>query len=82
MDIVSLVEFLVKSIVSNPDMVSVKEFSNDEDEKTIIQVLVAESDMGAVIGRDGKIASAIRTIAKSAAYTNKLKKVEINFDAF
>ena len=38
--------------------------------------------MGAVIGRDGKIASAIRTIAKSAAYTNKLKKVEINFDAF
>ena len=82
MDIVSLVEFLVKSIVSNPDMVSVKEFSNDDDEKTIIQVLVAESDMGAVIGRDGKIASAIRTIAKSAAYTNKLKKVEINFDAF
>lgn len=82
MDIVSLIEFLVKSIVSNPDMVSVKEFSNDDDEKTIIQVLVAESDMGAVIGRDGKIASAIRTIAKSAAYTNKLKKVEINFDAF
>jgi len=82
MDIVSLIEFLVKSIVSNPDMVSAKEFSNDDDEKTIIQVLVAESDMGAVIGRDGKIASAIRTIAKSAAYTNKLKKVEINFDAF
>lgn len=81
MDIVALVDFLVKSIVSNPEMVSVKEFVGDE-EKTTIQVLVSEQDMGSVIGKDGKIASAIRTIVKSAAYTNKLKKVEIHFDTF
>lgn len=81
MDMVALVEFLVKSIVSNPEMVSVKEFSGEE-EKTTIQVLVEESDMGSVIGKDGKIAAAIRTIVKSAAYTNNLKKVEIKFDAF
>lgn len=81
MDMVALVDFLVKSIVSNPEMVSVKEFAGDE-EKTTIQVLVSEKDMGSVIGKDGKIAAAIRTIVKSAAYTNKLKKVEINFDTF
>ena len=81
MNIVALVEFLVKSIVSNPEMVSVKEFSGDE-EKMTIQVLVQDSDMGAVIGKDGKIAAAIRTIVKSAAYTNNLKKVDINFDTF
>ncbi len=81
MDIVALVEFLVKSIVSNPDMVSVKDFS-EEEEKTTIQVLIDEKDMGAVIGKEGKIANAIRTIAKSAAYANGLKKVEILFDSF
>lgn len=81
MDIVALVEFLVKSIVSNPDMVSVKEFEGEE-EKTTIQVIVDEKDMGAVIGKDGKIANAIRTISKSAAYANNLKKVEIQFDSF
>lgn len=81
MDIVALVDFLVKSIVSSPEMVSVKQF-DDEDDKMTIQVLVDESDMGSVIGKDGKMASAIRTIAKSAAYTNGLKKVDINFDTF
>ncbi len=80
MNIVALVEFLVKNIVSEPDMVSVKEF--DDEEKLTIEVLVQEGDMGAVIGKDGKIATSIRTIAKSIAYANNLKKVDIHFDTF
>ena len=80
MNIATLVEFLVKNIVSNPDMVSVKAF--DDDEKVIIEVLVSKEDMGAVIGKEGKIATSIRTIAKSIAYANHLKKVEIHFDTF
>ena len=80
MDIAALVEFLVKNIVSNSDMVSVKEL--EEEEKVIIEVLVSKEDMGAVIGKEGKIATAIRTIAKSIAYANHLKKEEIHFDTF
>lgn len=80
MNITALVEFLVKNIVSKPDMVSVKAF--DEEEKVTIEVLVSKEDMGAVIGKEGKIATAIRTIAKSIAYANHLKKVEVHFDTF
>ena len=80
MNITALVEFLVKNIVSTPDIVSVKAF--DEEEKVIIEVLVSKEDMGAVIGKDGKIATSIRTITKSIAYANHLKKVEVQFDTF
>ncbi len=80
MNITALVEFLVKNIVSTPDIVSVKAF--DEEEKVIIEVLVSKEDMGAVIGKDGKIATSIRTITKSIAYANHLKKVEVHFDTF
>ncbi len=80
MNTTALVEFLVKSIVSNPDMVKIKSF--EEDEKTIIEVMVSNEDMKTVIGTNGKIANAIRTIVKSKAYANGEKKVDINFDTF
>ena len=80
MNTTALVEFLVKSIVSNPDMVKIKSF--EEDEKTIIEVMVSSEDMKTVIGANGKIANAIRTIVKSKAYANGEKKVDINFDTF
>jgi len=81
MDLVKLTEQLVKSLVKEPDMVSVKEF-NDEEEIITIQVLVNDTDMGSVIGRNGSIANAIRTIVQASAYANNMKKVRINIDSF
>lgn len=81
MNLVELTEYLVKMIVNNPDMVSVKQF-DDEDDYMIIQVLVEESDMGAVIGKGGAVANAIRTLVQATAYANHLKKVKINIDSF
>lgn len=81
MDLVALTEFLVKSIVKEPEMVSVKQFDDDEEVITI-QVLVDESDMGVVIGRSGKVANAIRTIVQATSYANNLKHVKINIDSF
>lgn len=81
MDLVKLTEYLVKSVAKEADMVSVKQFE-DEEEYSIIQVLVDESDMGAVIGKSGVTASAIRTIVQAAARANNLKKVKINIDSF
>lgn len=81
MKLVELTEFLVKSVVSDPDMVSVKQFEDDED-YIIIQVLVDDSVIGSVIGKKGIIANAIRTIVQASAYANGLKKVKVNIDSF
>ncbi len=76
-----LTEYLIKSIVKNPDMVSVKQLGDDEDIITI-QVLVSNEDMGAVIGKNGAVAKAIRTIVQASSYMNNLPKVKIDIDSF
>lgn len=81
MNLVDLTEFLVKSAVTDPDMISVKQFE-DEEEYITIQVLVDESVIGSVIGKQGIIANAIRTIVQASAYANGMKKVKINIDSF
>ena len=81
MDLVALTEYLVKSIVKEKDMVSVKQFEDDEEYITI-QVLVDSSDMGAIIGKDGVNANALRTLVQASSYINGLKKVKINIDLF
>jgi uncharacterized protein len=60
-----LVEFLVRALVSDPDSVRVEEVSEGDD--VVLEVRVADDDLGRVIGREGKVANAIRTIAKAAA---------------
>ena len=79
MKIAELTEYLVKSLVKEPDMVSVKQF--DDEDYTIVEVLVSSDDMGAVIGKGGNIANSVRTIVQAAAYANGLKKVKINIDS-
>jgi predicted RNA-binding protein YlqC (UPF0109 family) len=60
-----LVELLAKSLVDDPDKVEVREI--DSERSTIIELQVAPDDMGKVIGKQGKIARAIRTLTKAAA---------------
>lgn len=76
-----LTEYLIKSIVKKPDMVSVKQLGEDEDIITI-QVLVSNEDMGTVIGKNGMVANAIRTIVQASSYMNNLPKVKIDIDSF
>jgi predicted RNA-binding protein YlqC (UPF0109 family) len=60
-----LVEFLARALVEDPDAVEVEEFEEDGD--IVLEISVAEDDVGRVIGRGGRIANAIRTLAKAAA---------------
>ncbi len=60
-----LVEYIVKCLVEDKDAVSVE--IEEKDGETFVHVNVAEKDMGRVIGKGGKVASSIRTIAKSFA---------------
>ncbi len=62
----SLVEAIAKSLVDNPDQVSVREVGIKEG-STVIELKVAPEDMGKVIGRQGRIAKALRTVVKAAA---------------
>lgn len=80
MTLVELTEMIVKSLVSDPDSISVKEFSNDDE--IIIEVVVKEEDMGSVIGREGKIANSIRTVVQASSYLKDNKKVKINISSF
>ena len=60
-----LVEVIAKALVDDPESVVVNE--REEKKTTVLQVRVAESDMGKVIGKQGRIAKAIRSVVKAAA---------------
>ncbi len=60
-----LVEVIAKSLVDYPDEVQVTE--TEDDKSVVLELRVAQSDMGKVIGKQGRIAKAIRTVVKAAA---------------
>jgi predicted RNA-binding protein YlqC (UPF0109 family) len=60
-----LLEYLTRALVEDPDAVEVDEF--DEDGDLVYEISVAEDDLGRVIGKGGRVANALRAIAKAAA---------------
>ena len=60
-----LIEFIVRSLVDEPDQVTVNVIEGEK--STILELHVAESDIGKVIGKQGRIAKAIRTILSASA---------------
>ncbi len=68
-----LVEFITKSLVENPEQVGINEVEGDK--TTIIELKVAQEDMGKIIGKQGKTARAIRTILNATAAKSGKKAV-------
>ena len=60
-----LVEVIAKALVDNPDEVVVTE--SEKEEENVIELKVAPTDMGKVIGKQGRIAKAIRSVVKAAS---------------
>lgn len=76
MAMVELVKYIAVNLVDNPDAVQVT--SREGDRATIVELSVAPEDMGKVIGKQGRIAKAIRTVVKAASIKeNKKYIVEI-----
>jgi len=71
-----MLETIIKSLVTEQDAVSINEL--DGEKNVIFEVKVAESDMGKIIGKEGRIANSIRTIMKALA-TKENKKISIEF---
>ncbi|MDO4743903.1 MAG: KH domain-containing protein [Clostridia bacterium] len=70
-----LLEFIAKSMVSDPEAVSVEE--KTQENAVVLTLHVGENDMGKVIGKQGRIAKAIRTVVKAAA-SHENKKVTVD----
>ncbi len=68
-----LVEVIAKSLVEHPDEVVVTETENEK--SILVELRVAPSDMGKVIGKQGRIAKAIRSVVKAAASKEERKVV-------
>ncbi|MDD6565049.1 MAG: KH domain-containing protein [Clostridiales bacterium] len=71
-----VLEIIAKALVDNPDMVNITEVNN-EDNSITLELRVAEGDMGKVIGKQGRIAKALRTVVKAAA-SRENKKVSVD----
>ena len=72
-----LVEVIAKALVDNPDEVVVTE--SEKEEEIVIELKVAPTDMGKVIGKQGRIAKAIRTVMRAAA-NRQNAKVAVEID--
>jgi len=68
-----LVEFIVRSLVDNPDAVSLKEVEGEK--ASILELRVDQSDLGKVIGKQGRTAKAIRTILNASGVKSGKKVV-------
>ena len=74
-----LLTIIAKGLVDDPDAVSVSQDEPAEDGTVVYHIHVAEDDMGRIIGKQGRIAKAIRTIARSAAIRSD-EKVMVEID--
>ena len=71
-----LLEFLARSLVAEPDAVEVSEVE-EIDGEVVLELEVAEGDLGRVIGRGGRVANALRSVMKAAA-TREEKRVVVD----
>ncbi len=68
-----ILEYIAKSLVDNPDAVVVTEETKED--TLVLKLQVAQSDMGKVIGKSGRIAKAIRQVLNAAAARDKIKVI-------
>lgn len=71
-----ILEIIILNLVDNKEAVEVKELEGDK--SIILEVKVANSDMGKIIGKQGRLAKSIRTVVKAVAMKEQ-KKVSIEF---
>ena len=80
MSIEEFAEYLVSNIAKESDLVKVKRFSNEDED--ILEILVSESDMPSVIGKNGVVANSIKSLVQAKAYNDGIKNIKVNIDSF
>ncbi len=69
----NLLNVIVRELVINREKVRIEKDSSAQDGLVVYRILVDESDMGRIIGKQGRIAKSIRNIARSAAIKNQIR---------
>ena len=82
MDLVLLTETIVKMLVEDKEAVSVREFETTEENLAHIEIVVSESDLGRVIGKNGRTIQSIRNVVQASSTINGRKKVKIDVDSY
>ena len=80
MSIEEFAEFLVTNIAKETDLVKVKKFETEDG--LFLEIMVSESDMPRVIGRQGKVANSIKDLIQAKAYNDGINNLNINIDSF
>ena len=80
MSVEEFAEYLVMNIAKDSDLVKVKKF--DSEEGSFLEILVSESDMPRVIGKQGVVANSLKTIIQAKAYSDGIKNLTVNIDSF
>ncbi len=80
MSVEEFAEYLVMNIAKDSDLVKVKKF--DSEEGSFLEILVSESDMPRVIGKQGVVANSLKTIIQAKAYSDGIKNLRVNIDSF
>ena len=75
-----MLETIAKYLVNNPDQVAVTEVEGEQ--SVILELRVAQEDMGRVIGKDGKCINALRTLVRASSSLKDNKYVKIDVDKF
>ncbi|CCW36464.1 RNA-binding protein (KH domain) [Chthonomonas calidirosea] len=74
-----LLEYLIKSLVDDPESVTITEVERPD--ITVYEVRVAPGDLGRIIGKQGRVVNALRTVARAAARGERRVQVEVISDA-
>ncbi len=82
MDLVLLTKTIVEMLAKEKEAISVSEFDTEDENLIQIEVMVSESDLGTIIGKNGKTISSIRNIVQASSTLNGGKKVRINVDSY
>ena len=82
MDLVLLTRTIVEMIALEKEAVSVKVFETTDEDLIQLEIVVSSSDLGRVIGKDGKTINSIRNIIQASSTLNGGKKVKINEDSY
>ena len=80
MSVEEFAEYLVMNIAKDSVLVKVKKF--DSEEGSFLEILVSESDMPRVIGKQGVVANSLKTIIQAKAYSDGIKNLRVNIDSF
>lgn len=80
MSVEEFAEYLVMNIAKDSELVKVKKF--DSEEGSFLEILVSESDMPRVIGKQGVVANSLKTIIQAKAYSDGIKNLRVNIDSF